>query len=69
MNVKRSADTPYHIPLLIYALLTAQSLNMPFINPWMVVTLAAALAAGASRPEGRIVVRQLRADGHIGHQS
>lgn len=69
MDAKRSADTPFHLPLLIYAFCIAQVLNDPFTSSWMTVTLSTALAAGASRPEGRIVARRIRTDEHAGHES
>lgn len=69
IDAKRSANSPFHLPLVIYAFCIAQVLNDPFTSPWMTVTLSTALAAGASRPEGRIVARRIRADGHTGYEN
>lgn len=64
-HAKQSTDTPFCMPLLIYAFLVMMSSNMSFASPWITVTLSTALVAGTPRRGGRIVARRRRADEHV----
>jgi O-antigen ligase len=53
-NAQRLADAPFHLPLLLYAFLIVQQSNASFMNAWVIVTLAIAIAAGVSNPVRRM---------------
>ena len=47
-------DAPFHLPLLTFAFLTAQFGGLPYMTPWMIVTLTTTIAGGAIRREHRL---------------
>ena len=58
---ERTVDAPFCIPLVLYAFLVGNTTNM-ILEPWVIVTLSIATAAGAPRRVRRIIVRQIRRD-------
>jgi O-Antigen ligase len=58
-NAKRLADAPFQIPLLVYAFLTVQQGNGPFMLPWVIAILSTAIAADVSVPVRRMAIPQI----------
>jgi O-antigen ligase len=56
---EQTADTPFCIPLLIYAFLITLTGNLPFMAPWVIVTLSTAMTASALPRRRLIVMRQV----------
>ena len=62
----RTADAPFCIPLVLYAFLIGNTTNM-ILEPWVIVTLSIATAAGVPRRVLRIIVRQIRRGKTVEH--
>jgi O-antigen ligase len=56
---ERTVDAPFYIPLVLYAFLIGNTTNI-ILEPWVIVTLSIATAAGAPRRVRRVIVRQIR---------
>jgi O-antigen ligase len=60
-STKRTGDAPFCLPLVIYAFLQSLMTNQ-LVEPWLVVTLAVAMAAGTSHHVRHIMVRPMQRD-------
>ena len=56
---KRTDDTPFYLPLVLYAFLQSMATNGLSGTPWVVVTLCTAIAAGSPHRARRIVLRRI----------
>jgi O-antigen ligase len=56
---ERTVDAPFCLPLVLYTFLLSQTTNI-LMDPWVIVTLCTAMAAGAPRRVRRIIVRPIR---------
>jgi O-antigen ligase len=56
---ERTVAAPFYLPLVLYTFLLSQTTNI-LMEPWVIVTLCSAMAAGAPRRVRRVIVRPIR---------
>jgi hypothetical protein len=62
-----TAESPFCLPLLLYAFLVTMESNLSFIRPWAIVALSIAIAADSPYRMRGVVLRQRTRGGRVQH--